>query len=151
MNMDSTTTSCIGCDEKHPSPTLRKFCHACGDFINKEQQNTTKRLSCGHILHNKCVPEDNTCSICSSLVSEMVEEISVRAIKTFSKKPAPSSQSSENHDSCEENEAEELADEIPVDQSSGNKEKDIQVSTYFGELATKEKKRKEQKGIIAKR
>ena len=142
-NMDSTTTSCIGCDEKHPSPTLRKFCHACGDFINEEQQSRTKRLSCGHILHSKCVPEDNTCSICSSLVSEMIEEISVRAIKTFSKKPAPSSQSSENHDdSCEEDEAEEFADEIPVDQSSGNKEKDIQVSTYFGELATKEKKGK---------
>ena len=135
--MDSTTTSCIRCDEKHPSPTLRKFCHACVNFINDEQQNVTKKLSGVHILHSKCVRTGNTCSICSSLVSEMAEEIFVRAIKAFSIKPEPYPQSSDNHDSCEEDEAKEIADEMPVDQSSGKREKDIQVSTFFASWQSK--------------
>ena len=154
-NVDSTTTGCNGCDEKHSSPTMRKFCHACGEFINEEQQCMLERLRCGYILHSKCVPDCKTCPIRSNLVNEMVEEISTKAIKTFSTKPKPSTQQSpDDHDDSCDKEADEMADEmadaIPEDQNCATRQKDIQVSTYFGELATKEKKRKEQRGSLPK-
>ena len=48
-----------------------------------------------------------------------------------------------------EDEANKLADEIPENQCSLSRKKDIQVSTYFDELAAKEKK-KEQRGSFQK-
>ena len=138
--------SCVGCDENHSSPTLRKFCHGCHDFIAENHEHTT-RLSCGHLIHNRCIPVNNTCVICSSLVTEMVNEICFRAKKTFSTKSTSPTQPCNNDGGACDKDDEEHEDREEVE---GNRKKDIHMSTYLGELATKVKKKKEQRGSLPK-